>query len=219
MIEIAGFIDHTNLKPAATVQDIEALCREAVEWRFRTVCVNSANVQIASKLLSGTGVGVCSVVGFPLGASLSGAKIYEAVKAHDAGASEIDMVLNIAWLKQGYCDWVEKEIRSLVRAIPDCTVKVILETCLLDDVQKRQGCAIIKSAGAHFAKTSTGFSSAGATVEDIKLMRDALGPDFGVKASGGIRDYETAAAMIQAGANRLGTSNSVAICKYTEDIC
>lgn len=212
MIDLAAYIDHTNLKPTASTKEIQTLCEEAAEWKFHSVCVASSNVPLAAHILSGTQVGVCSVVGFPLGASLSEVKVYEAVKAHEAGASEIDMVINVAWLLQGFDDLLEREIRSVVEAVPSCVVKVILETCLLKDVQKVRGCEIIRNAGGHFVKTSTGFSSGGATADDVQLLRKTVGPDFGVKASGGIRDRQMALAMIEAGANRLGTSASVTIC-------
>jgi len=218
MIELAKYIDHTNLKPTATAIEIERLCEEAVSWRFQTVCVNSGNVPVAAALLKGTQVGLCSVVGFPLGASLTEVKVFEAQRARDAGASEIDMVLNIAWLQQGYDELVFGEIRDVVRAVPDCAVKVIIEASLLDDGQKVRACEIIKRSGAAFAKTSTGFSNGGAAVADIRLMRQTLGSDFGVKASGGIRDYAAAIAMLDAGATRLGTSASVAICEQAKGL-
>lgn len=212
MIDLAAYIDHTNLKPTASAREIQTLCEEAAEWKFHSVCVASSNVSLAARTLSGTSVRVCSVVGFPLGASLGEVKVYEAVKAYQAGASEIDMVLNVAWLLQGSYDLLEREVRSVVEAVPACIVKVILETSLLNDVQKVHGCEIIKNAGGQFVKTSTGFSSGGATTGDVRLLRKTVGPDFGVKASGGIRDRQTALAMIEAGANRLGTSASIAIC-------
>lgn len=212
-MDIASFIDHTNLKPDAVSADIAKLCGEAAAWKFYSVCVNSCHVEAASRLLSGTGVKVCSVVGFPLGAALSGAKACEAELAARNGASEIDMVINIGALKEGSDSFVKDDIGAVVRAVPGCVVKVILETALLTDEEKKRGCMLAVQAGAHFVKTSTGFSSGGAVLSDVELMRGAVGPSFGVKASGGIRDYETAAAMINAGANRLGTSASVSICE------
>lgn len=212
-MDLAKFIDHTKLKPDATSKDIEKLCREAAEWQFCSVCVNSCHVAAAARLLSGTGVKVCSVVGFPLGASFSGAKAYEAELAAKSGASEIDMVINIGALKDGNDSYVMDDIGAVVDAVPGCLVKVILETALLTEEEKRKGCLLAVRAGAHFIKTSTGFSSGGATVSDVELMRSVAGPSIGVKASGGIRNYETAAAMIAAGADRLGTSASVSICE------
>lgn len=212
-LDIASYIDHTNLKPDAVSSDIAKLCAEAAEWRFYSVCVNSCHVEEAARLLSGTSVKVCSVVGFPLGAALGGAKACEAELAAQKGASEIDMVLNIGALKEGSDGFVKEDIAAVVRAVPGCIVKVILEMALLTEEEKKRGCMLAVQAGAHFVKTSTGFSSGGASLSDVALMREAVGPSFGVKASGGIRDYETAAAMIKAGANRLGTSASVKICQ------
>lgn len=212
-MNIASFIDHTSLKPDAVSADIAKLCAEAAEWRFYSVCVNSCHVEAAARLLSGTSVKVCSVVGFPLGASLSGAKAYEAGLAAQNGASEIDMVINIGALKEGCDSLVADDISAVVRAVPGCLVKVIIETALLSAKEKERGCKLAVSAGAHFVKTSTGFSSGGAVISDVELMRSIVGPSVGVKASGGIRDYETAVAMLRAGASRLGTSASVAICE------
>lgn len=214
---IASFIDHTNLKPDAVYADIAKLCGEAAAWGFYSVCVNSCHAEAAARLLSGTGVKVCSVVGFPLGASHSGAKACEAELAAGKGASEIDMVINIGALKEGSDSFVRDDIGAVVRAVPGCLVKVILETALLNEEEKKRGCMLALSAGAHFVKTSTGFASGGAVISDVELMRNAVGPSFGVKASGGIRDYETAAAMIRAGANRLGTSASVKICENAHE--
>lgn len=212
-MDIARFIDHTNLKPDAVGKNIVELCREAAEWHFYSVCINPVYVVTAVRLLQGTAVRVCAVVGFPLGACIAGAKAYEAELAVNNGASEIDMVISIGALKDKKNDFVRKEISSVVRAVPGRTVKVILETTLLSDEEKRRGCMLAMEAGAHFVKTSTGFSTGGASVADVELMRGVVGVAFGVKASGGIRDLETAAAMIKAGANRLGTSASVEICQ------
>lgn len=212
-MSLANFIDHTNLKPDATSADIAKLCHEAAQWKFYSVCVNSCHVAAAARHLSGTGVSVCSVVGFPLGASLSRAKAYEAELAAEKGASEIDMVINIGSLKEGDLSLVTEDISAVVRAVPGCLVKVIIETALLTDEEKKRGCLLAVKAGAHFVKTSTGFSIKGATVSDVKLMRSVVGSHIGVKASAGIRDYAAAAAMINAGASRLGTSASVAICE------
>lgn len=210
---IARFIDHTNLKPDASEKDIVRLCREAAEWNFCSVCVNPCNVAASARLLKGTGVKVCCVVGFPLGAAAPRTKVFEAGLAVADGASEIDMVINIGALKDGKDGFIAEEIKSVVEAVPGRIVKVILETALLTDDEKKRGCLAAVTAGAHFVKTSTGFSTGGATVGDVDLMRRVVGADFGVKASGGIRDFETAMAMVRAGANRLGTSISVTICK------
>lgn len=212
-LNIARFIDHTNLKPEAAEKDIVKLCMEATEWSFYSVCVNSLYAAAASRLLKGTAVKVCSVVGFPLGACISDVKACEAELAANNGASEIDMVISVGALKDGKDDFVREDIASVVRVVPGCVVKVILETALLTDGEKKKGCLLAMEAGAHFAKTSTGFSVGGATVTDVELMRGAVGTGFGVKASGGIRDFNTATAMIEAGASRLGTSSSVAICQ------
>lgn len=212
-MNIACLIDHTNLKPDATEKDIVKLCREAADWHFFSVCVNSANVAMAARCLQDTQVKVCSVVGFPLGAGVMAAKAFEAELAASGGASEIDMVINIGALKDGNNSHVKSDIGAVVGAVPGCIVKVILETSLLTEEEKERGCILAVEAGAHFVKTSTGFSIGGATVSDVKLMRSAVGAGFGVKASGGIRDLETANAMISAGANRLGTSASVTICQ------
>jgi deoxyribose-phosphate aldolase len=213
MNKLAALIDHTNLKPDARKRDIERLCREALDWGFASVCVNSCNVALAAELLRGSEVKVCSVVGFPLGAAATEIKAAEAAFAHKNGASEIDMVINVGWLKDGLTDFAEQDIRAVVTAVPACTVKVIIETCLLTDDEKAEACRIIKSAGAHFVKTSTGFSKAGADVRDVMLLKREVGWGTGIKASGGIRDYDSAMVMLGAGATRLGTSNSVAICE------
>lgn len=215
-MNLNGLIDHTNLKPDATDRDIAKLCNEAAKWNFYSVCVNSCHVAAAARILSGTGVKVCSVVGFPLGASITESKAYEAELAAKNGASEIDMVVNIGALKDGRYDFVKKDIISVVRSVPGCIVKVILETVLLTDGEKKDGCLLAVESGAHFVKTSTGFASGGATARDVELLRCVVGPDFGVKASGGIRNYETALSMIKAGADRIGASASAAICEEGE---
>lgn len=212
-MNIAGLIDHTNLKPDATEKDIAKLCREAADWNFFSVCVNSSSVAAARRFLQGAQVKLCSVVGFPLGAGITAAKSFEAELAAADGAAEIDMVINISALKDGNNSYVKFDIGEVVKAVPGCIVKVILETSLLNEEEKERGCLLAVEAGAHFVKTSTGFSTGGATVSDVKLMRSAVGANFGVKASGGIRNLETADAMIKAGANRLGTSASVTICQ------
>jgi deoxyribose-phosphate aldolase len=212
-MELAHYIDHTNLDPAAKTDDILRLCDEALEWQFASVCVNPCYVALASERLRGKDVKVCSVVGFPLGANTMSLKAYEAEKAYKDGAAEIDMVMNISHVKNGSYDLLREDIAGVVRAVPDCKVKVILETCLLGDDEIIRACSEAVASGAHFLKTSTGFSSGGATVRHVELIRNCLPPEIGVKASGGIRDRESAEAMIAAGANRLGTSRSVSICK------
>lgn len=212
-MDLASFIDHTNLDPAAKTDDILKLCDEAAEWRFASVCVNPCYVSLSSERLKGKGVNVCSVVGFPLGANTMSAKVYEAETAFGDGAAEIDMVINISYVKNGYYDLLRREIEAVVKSVPDCKVKVILETCLLEDDEIVRACAEAAKAGAHFVKTSTGFSSGGATVRHVELMRQSLPPEIGVKASGGIRERSDAELMISAGASRLGISRSVFICK------
>lgn len=209
--QLAAFIDHTVLKADATTKDIERLCTEARERKFFSVCVNGSWVAVARHFLEGTDVKVASVAGFPLGAMSSDAKRFETEAAIDDGAHEIDVVLNVARLKDGDDKYVLRELTDVAEAADERTVKVILETCLLTDAEKVRACQIVVESGAHFVKTSTGFSTGGATVADVKLLRAAVGPEFGVKASGGIRDTKTALAMIEAGATRLGTSASIAI--------
>jgi deoxyribose-phosphate aldolase len=216
--QLAVFIDHTLLKPDATAAQIEKLCAEAREHRFFSVCVNSSWVAAARHYLEDTDVKVASVVGFPLGAMSSDAKRFETEAAIDEGAQEIDVVLNVARLKDGDDKYVLRELTDVAEAADERTVKVILETCLLTDAEKVRACKLVVASGAHFVKTSTGFSSGGATIADVKLMRATVGPEFGVKASGGIRDTLAALAMIEAGATRLGTSAGVAIVKGVEGI-
>ncbi|HTD86848.1 MAG TPA: deoxyribose-phosphate aldolase [Candidatus Binatia bacterium] len=211
MTDLARYIDHTLLKPDARAEDIRKLCTEAKQHRFFAVCVNGSWLDLALHCLEGTGVKVASVVGFPLGAMETDVKRFETEAAIDSGAHEIDVVINIGRLKDGDDKYVLRELRDIVEAADERPVKVILETCLLTDEEKVRGCLLVVEAGAHFVKTSTGFSKAGATIEDVKLLRREVGPDFGVKASGGIHDSMTALAMIEAGATRLGTSNGVAI--------
>lgn len=212
-MNLARYIDHTNLNPAATADDIRKLCAEAREYGFASVCVNSSRVPLAASLLEGSTAAVCCVVGFPLGAMSSEAKAFEARTAAAGGASEIDMVINVGLLKDGDAKAVEDDIRAVVEAVPDAVVKVIIETCLLTREEKIAACRIAEAAGAKFVKTSTGFSTGGSTVEDVRLMRDSVSTAVKVKASGGIRDAEAARAMIEAGAERLGTSRSIAICR------
>jgi len=209
--ELARYIDHTLLKPTATTAEITKLCDEARQARFASVCVNPAYVGLAAKLLAGSGVMVCTVVGFPLGATSSFTKAMETRDAIANGADEIDMVINVGALKSKDYELVKSDIARVVEAANGHTVKVILETSLLTDEEKVKGCELSKAAGADFVKTSTGFSSGGATAADIALMRKTVGPTMGVKASGGIRDTQTAQQMVAAGATRIGASASVAI--------
>ncbi len=209
--QLAAFIDHTLLKPDASRAQIEKLCAEAREHKFFSVCVNGSWVAEARHFLDGTDVKVASVVGFPLGAMTGDVKRYETEAAVDDGAHEIDVVLNIARLKAGEDAYVLRELTDVTEAADERTVKVILETCLLTDEEKVRACKLVVESGAHFVKTSTGFSTAGATVADVRLMRQTVGPKFGVKASGGVRDAQTARVMIEAGATRLGTSSGIAI--------
>lgn len=210
--EMARYIDHTLLAPDAERDKIEALCAEARKHEFFSVCVNSSNVRLASSFLGGSGrTKVCAVVGFPLGAGTPASKAFEAREAIRCGAEEIDMVLNIGALRSRDYTLVTEDIAKVVKASPGKVVKVILETGMLTDHEKIIACALSKVANAAFVKTSTGFGPGGATIEDVALMRAVVGPDMGVKASGGVRDYETAVGMLRAGANRLGCSSSVAI--------
>lgn len=211
MSDLAKYIDHTLLKPDATRAQIETLCAEAAEHNFATVCVNGSRVELAYSLLEESDVQVATVVGFPLGAMEADVKRYETEAAIDAGAGEIDMVMNVGRFKDGDHDYIVREIRDVVEAADDRVVKVILETCLLTDDEIVQACKLVVQAQAHFVKTSTGFGSAGATIEHVKLMRETVGQFAGVKAAGGIRNAADAHAMIEAGATRLGTSGGVAI--------
>jgi deoxyribose-phosphate aldolase len=210
---VASMIDHTLLKPDATRGDIEKLCREAAEFHFATVCVNPAWVALSAALLRGTGVGVCSVVGFPLGATTADVKHYETRRAIFDGATEIDMVINIGALKSGDLQVVERDIQAVVSPCRETNVisKVIIEAALLTDDEKIAASTLSKAAGADFVKTSTGFASGGATAADVALMRRVVGADMGVKAAGGVRDYEGLKAMVAAGATRVGASAGVKI--------
>lgn len=214
-VALAQYIDHTLLAADASRAQIATLCREAQEHGFYSVCVNSGQVPYAASLLTGQSVKVCAVVGFPLGAGLSDTKAFEAKQAIAAGAGEIDMVLNIGALKDGLLDVVRDDIAAVKKACGAVPLKVILETCLLDDAQKTAACEICRELDVAFVKTSTGFSRSGATLEDVALMRKVVGAGVGVKASGGVRDYATAVAMIEAGATRLGTSSGIAIVSGT----
>ena len=213
---IASMIDHTLLKPEATPAQVEKLCAEAAEYHFASVCVNPVYIPLAARLLKDTDVKVCCVVGFPLGAIAPEQKAAEAASCAAMGAEELDMVIHIGAAKAG--DWalVQRDIEGVVKAAAGRTVKVIIETCLLTDEEKVKACEAAKAAGAHFVKTSTGFSTGGATTHDIALMRKTVGPEMGVKASGGIRDYAAAMAMIEAGANRIGASAGIEIVAAAE---
>ena len=207
------YFDHTLLKPEATSAQIDKLCEEAREYDFYSVCVNSCYAARCMENLRGTDVKIAAVVGFPLGACTTATKAFETEEACKDGASEVDMVLNVGVFKDGDYDYIREDIYAVVEAAAkyNAIVKVILETCLLSDSEIEEACRLAKEAGAHFVKTSTGFNSAGATVEDVALMKKTVGDALEVKASGGIRDYAQAMAMIEAGADRLGASASVAI--------
>lgn len=219
-MDIASLIDHTLLKPEATPEQIAQLCSEAREYRFASVCVNPVYVKLAWDLLKGSPVKVCSVVGFPLGATPSEVKAFEAQRAIRDGASEIDMVIHVGSLKAGADDLVEQDIATVVEACHagGAICKVILETCLLTEEEKVRGCLLARRAGADFVKTSTGFGPGGATVEDVALMRRTVGPDMGVKAAGGIRTLEALRQMVAAGANRIGASASVKIMQEAQNV-
>ena len=207
MNAIQTYIDNTALKPDATPDVIEKLCAESIEYGCASVCVNPAYVPLVAKLLKGTSVKVCTVIGFPLGMNASEVKAFEAAYAAKEGAEELDMVINVGMLKSGNDEYVQKDIEAVVKAANGKLVKVIIETCLLTDEEKVRACKLAKAAGADYVKTSTGFSTSGATTHDIALMRETVGPEMGVKASGGIRDYAAAKAMIEAGASRIGASS------------
>jgi deoxyribose-phosphate aldolase len=209
---IAKMIDHTLLKADTTREQIVKLCEEAKQYGFASVCVNPTWVATAAELLKGTDVKVCTVIGFPLGANTPETKAFEAKNAIENGAAEVDTVINIGALKDGNDELVERDIRAVVDAAKGkALVKVIIEACLLTEEEKVRACQLAVKAGADYVKTSTGFSTGGATVEDVALMRKTVGPNIGVKASGGVRDVQSANAMIQAGATRIGTSSGVAI--------
>lgn len=212
-MELNRTIDHTLLKPECTAAQVERLCVEARDHAFASVCVLPWHVERSFEVLADSPVAVCTVVGFPLGGTFTSTKVHEAVTAMDRGAREIDMVANITALKSGAFEIVLEDIHEVVKAVHDRSgiVKVIIETCLLDDEEKKRMCAFVTQAGADFIKTSTGFSTGGATVADVLLLRDHVGAGVHVKASGGIRDITTANAMLAAGATRLGTSSGVAI--------
>ena len=209
--QIAKMIDHTILKAEATESEIIKLCKEAIHYNFASVCVNPSMVPVAAKELKGTHVKVCTVIGFPLGATTT------EVKAFETGATEVDMVINVGKLKERNLEYVKNDIKAVVEAAKGkALTKVIIETCLLTEEEKIIACRLSKEAGSDFVKTSTGFSTGGATVEDIKLMRETVGPEMGVKASGGVRSKKDALAMIENGATRIGASASISICEGTE---
>lgn len=212
-MQLNKYIDHTLLKQDSKQEQIDSLLAEAKQYDFASVCVNPTWVAYCAQALKDTDVKVCTVVGFPLGATLSSVKAFETAESIKAGADEIDMVINIGALKSGQFDLVEADIRAVVEASGDKLVKVIIETCLLTEEEKIKACQLSVQAGADFVKTSTGFSTNGATVEDVKLMRETVGPNVGVKAAGGARSLADAQAFIEAGATRIGTSAGVAIMK------
>jgi deoxyribose-phosphate aldolase len=210
--QIAGMIDHTLLSAVSSESEIVRICGEAKQYGFATVCVNPYWVQLASRELAGSKVGLTTVIGFPLGANSTEIKAAEATDAISAGATEIDMVLNVGALKSGHIDEVKRDIEEVVKVCRGkAKVKVIIETCYLTDEEKKQASLLSKEAGADFVKTSTGFGTGGANVEDIALIRHVVGPEMGIKASGGVRDLDIALKLIQAGATRLGASSSIAI--------
>lgn len=216
-MNIASIIDHTILKANATKVDVKKVCDEAKKYNFKSVCVNSCYSEFVSQQLAGTDVDVCTVVGFPLGAMNTVSKAFETKRAVELGADEIDMVINVGALRDKEFEFVLNDIKAVVKASGKALVKVILETCLLTKEEIVKACELSKEAGADFVKTSTGFSTGGATVEDIALMRKTVGTEMGVKASGGVRTREDAEAVISAGATRIGASSSIAIVEGTVD--
>ncbi len=212
-VNISHLIDHTLLKPDATTDQVVNLCLEAKKYGFASVCINPCFVKTAADILTGTNVKVCTVVGFPLGATTKEVKAFEAKQAVENGASEIDMVINVSFLKSGKYSDVLEDIKAVREAVKGVVLKVIIETCYLTESEKIKACELSKEAGADYVKTSTGFGKGGATAEDILLMRKVVGRDMGVKASGGIRDFEKALEMVKAGATRIGASASVKIVK------
>ncbi len=213
IMDIAKYIDHTLLKPEASKKEIEKLCGEALEFGFYSICINSSRVKYAADLLAPSDVKVCSVVGFPLGACTTETKVFETEQAVGGGASEIDMVMNIGKFKDGDYEYVQSDIERVVKSAhsSDAIVKVILETCLLDNDEIVKACELCVAAGADFVKTSTGFNKSGATLEAVAVMKKAVGNKALVKAAGGVRDYQSAVDFINAGASRLGCSSSVAV--------
>jgi deoxyribose-phosphate aldolase len=210
--KINKMIDHTLLKPTATENEIRVLCKEARDNDFMSVCVNPSYVPLSYECLRGSDVKVCTVIGFPLGATTTKTKVFETREVIENGATEVDMVVNVGAIKSGNWDYVKKDIEDIYLASKGkALLKVIIETCLLTDEEKVRVCAICKAIGVGFVKTSTGFSTGGATTSDVALMRKVVGPEVGVKASGGVKDANSAKEMIEAGANRLGTSSGIAI--------
>ncbi|WP_298474120.1 deoxyribose-phosphate aldolase [uncultured Maribacter sp.] len=210
-LQLQDYIDHTNLKPMATVLDIKNLCKEAIDYNFYAVCINGSFVAIAKKELQNSRVKLAAVIGFPLGAMSTKAKVYEAKECVASGADEIDMVINVGQLKSGNTDFVRAEIERIKQAIGDTVLKVIIETCFLTTVEKKEATNLAMDAGADFVKTSTGFGSGGATLEDVQLMKSIVGDTVKIKASGGVRDKETALEYIKLGVSRIGTSSGIAI--------
>lgn len=215
---LGKYIDHTILKPDATIEQVKKVCEEAKQYSFASVCVNPSYIEFVANELKGSSVSPCVVIGFPLGATSPSIKAYETNEVVEKGAKEVDMVINIGAVKSGNWELVQEDIKAVVHASRGrALVKVIIETCLLTDQEKVKACTISKMAGADFVKTSTGFSTGGAIIEDVELMRKTVGPEMGVKASGGVRDYSTAKEMIEAGANRLGTSSGIKIVDGNKD--
>ena len=211
--KLAGMIDHTNIKPNATKEEIKKLCHEAIEFNFSSACVTPINVALAHDILGNTSINVCAVIGFPFGTNKSEIKAFEALVAVEDGAAELDMVLNIGALKSSQKTLVRRDIEGVVESADGMVVKVIIETALLTDNEKIEACILSKEAGANYVKTSTGIGYPGANVHDVELIRKTVGPDMGVKASGGIRNLKTTLEMIHAGASKIGTSTGPAIMK------
>ena len=215
-MEYSRYIDHTLLKPDASIDAVKLLCEEAKQYHFMSVCVNPGFVPLCADLLKGSDVKVCTVIGFPLGATLTTSKVFETSEADSLGAEEIDMVINVSQLKAKNDAYVRQEIADIKKACQGRLLKVIIETCLLTDEEKVRACKLSVEAGADYVKTSTGFSTGGATKADIALMRQTVGPNIGVKASGGVRTYEAMLEMIAAGATRIGTSSGPKIINHDE---
>ena len=217
-MKVNKLIDHTILKAFATEEEVLRLCKEAVEYDFKSVCVNPVNVELAKKALEGSDVLVCTVVGFPLGANTKEIKALETLDAIKNGADEIDMVINIGKAKEHDFEYIEDEIKCVVTASAGKTTKVIIETCYLSDEEKVECCKAAKAAGATFVKTSTGFGTGGATASDIKLMRETVGAEMGVKASGGVRSFDDVKLMVENGATRIGASSGIQIMKDASNV-
>lgn len=207
----AKYIDHTILRPTASLAAITQCCEEALKYGFRTVCVNGCHVELSHRLLDGSSVSVAAVVGFPLGAGTTTSKVFEAEACIGAGAKELDVVVNLGWIKSREFDWVQRELESIRNLNADTVLKLILETCFLEDEEKRTACTLAKESGWDFVKTSTGFGPGGASLADVKLMREVAGSQMQVKASGGVRDLGFALDLIAAGADRLGSSSGVTL--------